>query len=62
MFAAQIIAAERENRRDSSNHTLSKQLLLKVKLLQCLEPGFACIYRMARSYVFAVDILTGNAN
>jgi len=60
MFAEQIIAAERENRRDSSNHRLSKQLLLNVKLLQCLEPGFACIYRVARGYVFAVDILTRN--
>jgi|GEM_PF-2977761 len=62
MFAVQIIAAERANRRDSSNHRLSKQLLLNVKLLQCLEPGFACIYRVARGYVFAVDILTRNGN
>jgi hypothetical protein len=62
MFVAHIIAAERENRRDSSHHRLSKQLLLNVKLLQCLEPGFACIYRVARGYVFAVDILTQNAN
>ena len=62
MFAAQIIAADRENRRDSSNHRLSKQLLLNVKLLQCLKPGFPCIYRVARGYVFAVDILTRNAN
>ena len=62
MFADKIIAAERENRRDSSNHSLSKQLLLKVKLLQCLEPGFACIYRVARGCVFAVHTLTRNGN
>ena len=62
MFAAQIIAAERENKRDSSNHRLSKQLVLNVKLLQCLEPGFACIYRVASGCVFAVDILTRNGN
>ena len=62
MFLDQIIAAERENRRHSSNHRLSKQLLLNVKLLQCLEPGFARIYLVARGCVFAVDILTRNAN
>jgi hypothetical protein len=62
MFADQIIAAERDNSRDSSNPRLSKQLLLKVKLLQCLEPGFACIYRVARGCVFAVDTLTRNGN
>jgi hypothetical protein len=62
MFLDQIIAAERENRRDSSNHRLSKQLLLKVKLLQCREPGFACIYRVARGCVFVVDTLTRNGN
>jgi len=62
MFADRIIAAERDNRRDSSNRRLSKQLLIKVKLLQCLEPGFACIYRVARGYVFAVGILTRNGN
>ena len=60
MFTDKIIAAERENRRDSSNHRLSKQLLLKVKLLQCLEPGFACIYRVARGCVFAVDTVSRN--
>lgn len=62
MFADQIIAAEGDNRRDFSNHRLSKQLLLKVKLLQCLEPGFACIYRAARGCAFAVDTLTRNGN
>ena len=62
MFADQIIAADRENRLDSSNHRLSKQLLLKVKLLQCLKPGFACIYRAVRGCVFAVDTLTRNGN
>ena len=62
MFADQIIAAEQENRLDASNHRLSKKLLLKVKLLQCLEPGFACIYRVARGCVFAVDTFTRNGN
>lgn len=62
MFAAQIIAADRENRRDSSNHRLSKQLLLNVKLLKCLEPEFACIYRVVRGGVFAVDTLTRNGH
>ena len=62
MFADQIIAADRENRRDFSSHRLSKKLLLKVKLLQCLEPSFACIYRVARGCVFPVDILTINGN
>lgn len=62
MFAAKIIAAERENRRDSSNHRLSKQLLFKVKLLQCLEPGLTCIYRVGRGCVFEVDTLTRNGN
>ena len=60
MFADQVIAGERDNRRDSSNHWLSKQLLLKVKFLQCLEPGLACIYRVGRGCVFAVDTLTRN--
>ena len=62
MFADQIIAADRENRRDTSHHRLSKQLLLKVKFLQCLEPGLACIYRVGRGCVFAVDTLTRNGN
>ena len=62
MLADKIIAADRENSRDSSNHRLSKQLLLNLKLLQCLEPGFACIYRVARGYVLAVDILTRKGN
>ena len=62
MFADRIIPAEPDNRRDSSNHRLNKQFLLKVKFLQSLEAGFTCIYRVARGCVFAVDTLTRNGN